>query len=339
MPETVPLLTPAQLAFVEREIPGFRVDRWQVGIAGSAGSDRRFIRLVPPNGRVPDDSRVLVVWDSSDNDWPRFLGIADEMGGRVDSLPRLYAHDPDHGLILEQDAGETTLHSHCLTLSSGAPELEASYRRVVDALVAWQQVPPSECPTIDSRAMDEEMFLWETDYFAEHCVTEYFGCEEALDQCWEQERERLALDASRLPQVCIHRDFQSENIVVEHDRVYFVDFQGARRGPAYYDLASLLLDPYVDVIDDALAERLYGYFAEQTRTDNLRAYLVCAAQRLMQALGAYANLSLHRGKDRYRAFIPRALQRLEAVLRSCDSYPALLKAVIVCRDSSRGRHS
>ncbi len=322
------------MAFVERAIPAFRVDRWHIGIAGSAGSDRRFIRLVPPNGRVPHDSRVLVVWNSSDNDWPRFLNIAEQMGARVDSLPRIFAHDADHGLILEQDVGKTTLHTHCLTLASGAPEVEAAYRRVIDALTAWQQVPLGECPTIDSRAMDEEMFLWETDYFAEHCVTEYFGCEDVLDECWEEQREQLALQASRLPRVCIHRDFQSENILIDQDNVYFVDFQGARRGPAYYDLASLLLDPYVDVIGDALAERLYRYFSQQTRSDDLRAYLVCAVQRLMQALGAYANLSLHHGKDRYRAFIPRALRRLESVLQACDSFPALLNVVGACRERS-----
>lgn len=336
MAEQAPILTPAQSAFLAGELPGFDPARWQCSLAGSAGSDRRFVRVTPPGGVVPQDSRILVVWDSTDNDWPRFLGIVDDLGEVVAALPKVYAHDEQHGLILEEDFGDTTLHRFCLETSAGTDRAEQAYVRVLQALSQWQRIDPRDVGTIDQREMDVEMFRWESEYFAEHCVTEYFGCEEVLGDDWDREADALADLAARLPQVCIHRDFQSENILLLDNRVCFVDFQGARRGPAYYDVASLLYDPYVDLLSPELVRRLLNTYAGLTGHHDHDALLVCALQRLMQALGAYANLSLHKGKDRYRAFIPRALERLDGVVQAHGGYPALGAAVVACRERALG---
>jgi aminoglycoside/choline kinase family phosphotransferase len=178
--------------------------------------------------------------------------------------------------------------------------------------------------------MNEEMFLWESEYFATHCVTEFFGLERMLDTAWHRQQAAIALSCASYEQVIIHRDFQSENILIHNGHIRFVDYQGARSGPAGYDVASLLQDPYVRVINPQMHERLLHYFRTSCHPLSLEEYWQCAMQRLMQALGAYANLSLHKGKERYRAFIPVALRRLHHICEQSPRYTQLGNIVGEC---------
>jgi aminoglycoside/choline kinase family phosphotransferase len=232
-------------------------------------------------------------------------------------------------LILEEDLGALTLKR----MGEEFPEkIEPMYRSVLDALVQWQEMSIPAGSVIAARSMDMEVFLWESNYFSLHCVTEYFGCDSMLDPDWEKERKEIAEEASMLPKVCIHRDFQSENILIHYNAVRFVDFQGARLGPAGYDTASLLFDPYIPILGADIRDRLFAYYASKTSTSiSKEAFYLCAVQRLMQALGAYGNLSIHKGKERYRHFIPIAIDRcLEAVEKS-QRFPKLQEILTACR--------
>lgn len=328
--ETVEL-TPAQAGFVKETVPWFDARTCSVTCAGWAGSDRRFVRIA---SRGAKDSCVLVVWDSVDRDWDRFIAIQRDLAPFVPFLPHLYAYDDRHGLILEEDLGEETLKRFC---SRAAPASVARvYRKALDALAVWQRVDPGSCAVISGRDMDQEMFLWESDYFAEHCVRDYFGLDAMLTSAWEQERGRIAAEAASFPKVCIHRDFQSENILLAGGAVRFVDFQGARLGPAGYDAASLLYDPYVARLTVALSKRLFEYYRSVAPVNvPLRNFRICAVQRLMQALGAYGNLSIRKGKAWYRTFVPVALVRLRAVAVGRPSFPVLAKIVDKCLDKCK----
>jgi N-acetylmuramate 1-kinase len=224
-----------------------------------------------------------------------------------------------------------TMKNFCTGSKGTAAAIEKQYKSVLDALVQWQSIPVSACAVIASRDLDLDMFLWESDYFETHCVREFFGLEKLLGTAWDMERRRIAAEAAALPKVCIHRDFQSENILLRDKRVRFVDYQGARRGPASYDVASLLYDPYIAKLSPALSKRLFEYYltiAPAGVTE--RSYFVCSLQRLMQALGAYGNLSIHKGRERYRAFIPVALRRLATAIGKSKDVPALKGIVEEC---------
>jgi N-acetylmuramate 1-kinase len=211
--------------------------------------------------------------------------------------------------------------------------METAYRSALDALIRWQGIGPMTSAVIASRSMDLEVFLWETRYFAVHCVTEFFGCDALLTKEWEKERTQIALEASSFPKVYIHRDFQSENILLHDNAVRFVDFQGARLGPAGYDVASLLFDPYVPRLDEGVSGRLFDYYQQKTcRAMHEESFFICSLQRLMQALGAYGNLSIHKGKERYRQFIPLALDRCFKILEKISRFPHLMTMVKVCRE-------
>src|SRR5205814_7584036 len=117
---------------------------------------------------------------------------------------------------------------------------------------------------------NSELYLWEQSYFFENC----------LGRCFKIDRTELALlaalprlkeIATRLasfPRVLVHRDFQSQNIIIQNGEAYLIDFQGMRPGLAEYDLASLLFDPYVE-LSAVVRSELIDYY-RQHQTDNGR---------------------------------------------------------------------
>jgi aminoglycoside/choline kinase family phosphotransferase len=326
----MPEINPVQIEFLKNNIMGFEPDDWTIAPAGSAGSDRRFLRVSKTDEN--HISFILILWNSSDEDWARFLTIGKDLCGISEFLPQIYSCDEKYGLILEEDLGMMTLKQYCIDYPA---EKITVYMSVIDALIEWQNMPVTSSSMISSRLMDMEVFLWESKYFETHCVGDFFGIDKMLDENWENERIAMASKASQLPGVCIHRDFQSENILVNDNRIRFVDYQGARTGPAGYDLASLLFDPYIGDIDNETRNILFGYYLSKSSSKiSPEDFYVCSLQRLMQALGAYGNLSINKGKLRYRQFIPVAIDRCIFVAEKLSGFPKLLEILNACRSKT-----
>ena len=324
-------LTPAQTGFLKKAVPSFDPSSWAITTAGHAGSDRSFIRI---KSCTTKESYILVIWDSSDHDWARFISIQRDISPLLPFLPGIFSSDDGHGLILEEDLGALTLKKYCASDAVNDASMESMYKQVLDALVQWQRLDAGVSPTIAARDMDNEMFLWESEYFTTHCVKEFFGLDRLVSPAWEKERQRITAEAAAFSKVCIHRDFQSENIMLQEGRVRFVDFQGARRGPAAYDVASLLLDPYVGQLTPPLVKRLLDYYLSIAPAGVTRhSFRICGLQRLMQALGAFGNLSIHKGKEWYRDYIPVALQRLRPLAGAPVPFPCLEGIVSACLDA------
>ena len=152
---------------------------------------------------------------------------------------------------------------------------------------------------------DAKLYRWEQQYFFEYLVEDFLGMEaDGLRQnpAFIELSERLGTVARHL----VHRDFQSQNLLIKDDQVWLIDFQGLRRGRQEYDLASLIFDPY---LDHSAAEReellaLWEETADERPLETL--FHECAAQRLMQALGAYSNIVKNRGDEWYRPHIATA---------------------------------
>ena len=333
MSSEIKVLTPSQIAFVKSYIPEFDPLQWVCSDAGVAGSERRFVRIRERVAELSGSrSFVLIIWNSADHDWDRFLNMEKELRSSISILPKIYQFDAAVGLILEEDLGATTVKAFCMNAQNDHQSVLNLYKHILDSTAAWHRLDPKLSTVVMSRSMDVEMFLWETSYFSEHCVTEYFGLQKELDSGWHEERMRLAAAAAGLPQVCMHRDFQSENILVTDGKVRFIDFQGARLGPAEYDIASLLFDPYIDCFSGREILDFYEYYCNVNPGTNrsVETFRLCALQRIMQALGAYANLSIHKGKEWYQAYIPVALGRLQGVLIDDKRFIAILRVVERC---------
>jgi aminoglycoside/choline kinase family phosphotransferase len=131
--------------------------------------------------------------------------------------------------------------------------------------------------------------------------------------------QELARRVDAQPKSIMHRDFQSQNLMIQFDgTVRVIDYQGSRLGSIYYDLASLLLDPYVMLADEDIEALLRYYHAKALNPlpfeEMFRQFLLAAAQRIMQALGAYCFLSHVKGLDGFRAHIGPGEKRLAWIL-------------------------
>jgi aminoglycoside/choline kinase family phosphotransferase len=103
-----------------------------------------------------------------------------------------------------------------------------------------------------------------------------------------------------------------------------IDFQGGRLGPLQYDLASLLIDPYVELPQNLQDRLLSDYltrlseFVPVDRGRFLHAYEYCAINRNLQILGAFAFLSRQKGKKDFEPYIPPALKSLKQRLQNLE---------------------
>jgi aminoglycoside/choline kinase family phosphotransferase len=174
---------------------------------------------------------------------------------------------------------------------------------------------------------DSALYLWEQHYFFEHCLGRHFSvAPNELQRLAELPAlSKIAERLAGFPRVLVHRDFQSQNIILRDGQAYLIDFQGMRPGLAEYDLASLLHDPYVRLTNSERAELLDFYRAtgEVNDAEFLEKVRLCAMQRLMQALGAYGFLGLVKGHKDFLQHIPKAVRSLRDVVAKIDNLKPL----------------
>jgi len=129
--------------------------------------------------------------------------------------------------------------------------------------------------------------------------------------------------------VLVHRDFQSQNVMIREGSAWLIDFQGMRFGLAQYDLASLLYDPYVSLHDGERRELLdyYKSLCGGVSADFDEIFRWCALQRLMQALGAYGFLGLQKGRSEFLTHVPQALRSLGKVASGLDGLDPLMQTL------------
>ena len=181
------------------------------------------------------------------------------------------------------------------------------------------------------------LYRWERDYFRDHFVRGV--CELALEPSLERELEtELASLAARLAgtRLClVHRDLQSQNVMIRDGEPFLIDFQGMRFGSPFYDLGSLLCDPYVDFSDEERDELLCSYFALSRQGSDWAAFKnrfwEASAQRLMQALGAYGFLGLKKGLKAFLEHIPSGLRNLQRATAHVASLPRLREVSRACQ--------
>ena len=195
---------------------------------------------------------------------------------------------------------------------------------MIDALVRWQESSPKFflCRAdIAARRFDYSALKWETDYFRTNYLQKKRGIAE-IPQAVENFFSTLACMVDTHPKVLMHRDFQSQNIMVcNNSEVGFVDFQGARRGTMFYDIASLLWDPYVSLpeamVEDFFEDWYRGYTLCHESFDKDEAwtlFLQASLQRLMQAMGAFCFLSMEKKIASFEQYIEPGKKRLLRVL-------------------------
>ncbi len=300
---------------------------------GSGGSDRSYFRVVAAG----HPSVILMRYGDMSGENAVYVSVASflrEAGVRV---PVIHGHDPAQRLILMEDLGDIDLYG---LREKPWEERRPLYEKTLGIAAKMHAFSLEQTPA--SLALmpgyDENLYRWERDYFRENLVRSV--CRIHLEKQEEDKLEaELAGLAERLMKTktsLIHRDFQSQNVMIRDEKPALIDFQGLRPGCLFYDLGSLLYDPYVRFSpeeQDSLLAFYYGIAGSQYPWDAFRElFRLASAQRLMQALGAYGFLGLKRGKPHFLQHIPRALANLAEVTQQVGVLPELEALARRCLD-------
>ena len=306
-----------------------RLDVAEIKIAPiqKGGSDRKFYRI----RCSAEQALILVKYNLEREENRHYVHIANFLSEHRIRVPEIYFHDADEGLVWLEDLGERDLYSY---RDESWLVRRAFYESALDQIATLHALRESICIETKQHLPAEfnsELYLWEQNYFFENCLGRYFKIEKAkLAQlvslpALQEIADRLA----SFPRVLVHRDFQSQNILIRNGQAYLIDFQGMRPGLAEYDLASLLYDPYVDLSENECAELIAYYRGRQLENGvavngdfDLKLRL-CGMQRLMQALGAYGFLGLVKGHKHFLRYVPNAVRSLRGVVAKIENLQAL----------------
>ena len=292
-----------------------------VPLSGDA-STRRYYRLVDggtsyvlalyPEPFVPEELTYLTVH-----------GLLLSCGLPV---PATVDVDGPRGIVLQEDLGDRTLQ--VVLEGDGGARREELFREAVDEIAQLQLKAAQGSQKVGCFriAFDIEKLSWELHYFLKHFLEGHRGCDPTVEDrsTFSEAFHQLSQEIASWPRVLCHRDYHSRNLMLHGERLFWIDFQDARMGPATYDLASLLRDAYVDVPEE-LQEDLKERFRQEAAPDEPREVfrrrfdLMCV-QRNLKALGTFGYMATVRDNPVYLPYIPRTLAH---VRHNLSRYPEL----------------
>ncbi len=297
-----------------------------------ASSDASFRRYFRVRFYAPGAASLIAMDAPPDREdcrpFVRVAGLLAEAGVHA---PQIVASDVGQGFLLMSDLGDRT-YADVLDETNA----DGLYRDALDALVLWQRsTREGALPPYDDALLRRELALFPDWYLARHI--------DVVPTPAERETLGAAFDllvANNLaqPQVFVHRDYHSRNLMVCTPNPGVLDFQDAVTGPVTYDLVSLLRDAYVAWPEERELDWAVRYW-DRARAAGLpvdgdfsaffRDYEWMGIQRELKVLGIFARLSHRDGKDRYLADLPRVmgyLRRAVSRYREFDPLQRVLDA-------------
>jgi aminoglycoside/choline kinase family phosphotransferase len=308
-------------AYIKETYSGDRKFAWQR--LPSDGSKRAFYRL-------SDNRDSFIVMDypplerAAERENFSYLKIGEHLLSKGFPVARIFRYNLEHGWFIVEDLGRKNLQESALA-SDTRMDL---YKKAIELLVKLQLEGREGFNTewcCHTKRYDRFLMeKYESGYFLTYFVKGFLGMEgdfTALQSSFTHLSRKASLADNDF---FLHRDFQSRNLIMRGDKIGIVDWQGGRLGPLQYDLASLLIDPYVGLESD---ERIFLYDYYLTRAERWlpgfsesfsRYYPYLAIQRNLQILGAFSYLGNIQGKKWFLDYIPPALQYLEGLLEERD---------------------
>lgn len=275
--------------------------------ASSDASFRRYFRL-----KAGDTTLVAMDAPPPHEDCRPFVHVTGLLQEAGVTVPDIVAHNLEHGFLLLTDLGRYTYYQVVQTQPDDRA-LQAIYRDALRALVAMQQAPVTGLKALDAQRLLEELAVFPEWYIRKHCGY-HLGADET--QLLDRIFSLLVADASRQPQVLVHRDFHSPNLMLmpEPSNPGIIDHQDALVGPISYDIASLVMDARTtweepQQIDWAIryweAARAAGLPVPDDFAEFHSQYEWMGLQRNLRILGVFARLAGRDNKPHYLDHIPR----------------------------------
>lgn len=295
------------------------------------GSDRVFYRI-----SWGGKSAIIINYDPVKVENTYYADIARFLKTLHIPVPEVLSHDPAETLMILEDLGDHDLDSFS---NRAWPERRTLYHKALGSIRRLHGVLPRNVPDTVKfmEGFNPDMYQFEHDYFIEYFVKGYcdINPEPSFSEKLRSELSGLTRRIDSIERCLIHRDLQSQNIMIRDGDPYFIDFQGMRLGNPFYDLGSLLCDPYASIESDDREELLSFYYvlsSQELDWDVFRSnFWEASVQRLMQALGAYGFLGKLKGLDTFLEYIPSGTDNLYLATSHVPSLSALKDLILLCK--------
>lgn len=332
-PAEKPISQPETRHDIRRE----QIGRWldtlglpdgELRLASGDASFRRYFRR-----QAAETSYIAMDAPPEKEDCLPFVRVAAYLEAMGLNAPRIVAADVEQGFLLLTDLGDTLYLDR---LGESPEDAGWLYADAIDALLVMQErgaAYAAKLPPYDVALLDFELSLFHDWLCGTHLDIEFDAGEE---MAWRDLSSILIRNALDQPQVFVHRDYHSRNLmVVANDNPGILDFQDAMHGPLAYDVVSLLKDCYVrwpeDRIDGWLAQFCTGIEAmpgiDMDAAAFRRAFDLMGVQRHLKAAGIFARLNHRDGKPRYLADVPRTLGYVTALGERYDELEFVVELI------------
>jgi aminoglycoside/choline kinase family phosphotransferase len=290
---------------------------WLRGIEGLAEADPQ-----PASGdasfrryfRVHSATASYIAMDAPppQEDCRPFIQVAGYLESMQLNAPRVLEANLDDGFLLLTDLGNTCFLELLNEDRTAADKLYPPALRALLILQSRGEAFQSSLPPYDEKLLRFELSLFHDWLCEKHLGIEFSDDDEKQ---WQALCDLLVRNALDQPQVFVHRDYHSRNLMVCEDSPGVLDFQDAVEGALTYDLVSLLKDCYVKWTDEQIAARVTGFCGDarniglHTMSDDqfTRCFDLMGVQRHLKASGIFARLNHRDGKPGYMLDVPRTL--------------------------------
>lgn len=279
----------------------------------ASGSSRQYFRLSGPS------KSAIGAFHPVKEENHAFLAFTRHFLKYGLNVPRIYNVNEREDIYLLEDLGEVTLFD--LVTADNRPEFRENilelYRRALDELIRFQVKAGSDLDysiCYPRPVFDRQSMMWDLNYFKYYFLKLKIEFNEQKIEDDFYSLTSFLLQASY--NFFMYRDFQARNIMIRDDIFYFIDYQGGRKGPLQYDVASLLFQVRADLLPD-MKERLLNHYLDllgrltgMSSSEFLKYYDGYILIRLLQVLGAYGYRGLIEKKQHFIESIPFALKNL-----------------------------
>ncbi|MEG2336614.1 MAG: RNase adapter RapZ [Bacteroidales bacterium] len=286
-----------------------------INLLPASGSHRKYYRI------CFNEQSCLGVFNLDQDENKAYLNFSEQFTKKNLPVPVILHQALEESIYFVEDLGDTTLYNYLIANRVDAQfpnTLIPLYKKAIDALLEFQFKGGQDMDysyAYPRKAFDEQSMRWDANYFKYYFLK--LGNIPFDEQSLESDFENLIHYLSQAESdYFLFRDFQSRNIMIKNDQLYFIDFQGGRKGALAYDLASLLFDAKAD-IPHSLQEELLEYYLHKVQAYKKTESCLFRSQyyafvyiRIMQAMGAYGLRGFYEKKEHFLKSIPYAIQNL-----------------------------
>ncbi len=284
----------------------------------AASADASFRQYFRVFNRQQNKHYIVMDAPPEKEDCHAFVHVTELIRSTGVHAPRIYAQDISLGFLLLEDLGNTPYLNELNTGSA-----DALYSDAIDALIKMQHIE-AVLPAYNEQLLLDEMNLFETWYLNRHLDYHLDAQQKTL---LSHTFTLLVNNAVEQPQVFVHRDYHSRNLMLTtQNNPGVIDYQDAVNGPITYDLVSLFKDCYIEWPRQKIQHWLAQYLERLAITYSitpetlLRWFDLMGVQRHLKVLGIFARLNYRDGKSQYLDDLPLTLKY---VLDCCEYYPEL----------------